>query len=108
MQFFAPSTDHAGRTAAVQIELVTGQRWRALTDAGHRIQRAAAPPAQRFDPPGQPSLQIRGYLPGTTVRRRAIGASLQYHIEVPAPGAVLKGVLVSAYSLCCRMAYGLM
>ncbi|HET9975429.1 MAG TPA: hypothetical protein VFQ68_44860 [Streptosporangiaceae bacterium] len=39
------------------------QRRRALADAGQRVLRAAAPPAQGFDPPGQPGRQVPAGLP---------------------------------------------
>src|SRR5882724_6121222 len=73
--------------------LVTGQGRRPLADPVHRVLRAAAPPAQRLDPPGKPGLQVRDYLPGAAARRRAVGTSLQYHVEGAVPGAVLAGVL---------------
>src|SRR5205823_7283463 len=68
--------------------LVAGQLRRPLADPVHRVLRAAAPPAQRFDPPGQPGLQVRGYLPGAPVGRRTVGTSLQDHVEGAVPGAV--------------------
>src|SRR5438093_8457438 len=74
-------------------KLVTGQLRRPLADPVHRVLRAAAPPAQCLDPPGQPGLQVRDYLPGAAAGRRAIGTSLQYHVEGAVSGSVLARVL---------------
>src|SRR5689334_23633710 len=66
---------------------------RPLADAGQRVLRAAAPPAQSFDPPGQPGRQVRGHLVRTAAGRRAVGPSLQDHVERAVAGTVLADVV---------------